>query len=257
MVRDFTLNEYKKLLAVLCNAGSRFLAFEDYLNGKAQQISRFVILRHDIDRWASRALGVARIEKEFDARASYYFRIVPESNQPNIMRQIVDMGFELGYHYEDMSLCNGDINAAKRHFERWLAYFREFSVQTICMHGAPQSKWDSRALWESFSYRDMGIIGEPYFDVDFSSIFYITDTGRRWDGYKVSVRDKIPTHQERWKANGWVYHSTQDIVDAAVSGALPERMITTHPQRWCDALLPWSYEYGRQHLVSWVKKFYL
>ncbi len=36
-----------------------------------------------------------------------------------------------------------------------------------------------------------GIIGEPYFDVDFSRVFYLTDTGRRWDGDAVSVRDKV------------------------------------------------------------------
>jgi hypothetical protein len=35
-----------------------------------------------------------------------------------------------------------------------------------------------------------GIIGEPYFDVDFSKMLYLTDTGRRWDGGIVSVRDK-------------------------------------------------------------------
>ena len=255
MVRDFTLNEYKRLLATLGNAGYRFLAFEDYLSGEIVQPSRFVILRHDIDKWASRAIDVARIEKEFDARASYYFRVVPESNQPNIMRQIVDMGFELGYHYEDMSICHGDAETAKAHFERWLGYFREFyPVRTICMHGAPQSKWDSRTLWKMFNYRDWGIIGEPYFDVDFSSIFYLTDTGRRWDGHKVSVRDKIPVYQEQWVSKGWVYHTTQDIIGAARSGALPKRiMMTTHPQRWHDTVLPWIYEYGRQRLVNAVK----
>ena len=38
---------------------------------------------------------------------------------------------------------------------------------------------------------DFGIIAEPYFDVDFDEVFYLTDTGRRWDGDSVSVRDKV------------------------------------------------------------------
>ena len=38
---------------------------------------------------------------------------------------------------------------------------------------------------------DYGIIAEPYFDLDFDEVFYLTDTGRRWDGDDVSVRDKV------------------------------------------------------------------
>ena len=63
-------------------------------------------------------------------------------------------------------------------------------VKTICMHGSPMSRWDSRLLWKYYDYHDFGIVGEPYFDIDFDEVFYLTDTGRRWDGEGVSVRDK-------------------------------------------------------------------
>jgi len=58
------------------------------------------------------------------------------------------------------------------------------------MHGSPMSRWDSRLLWKYYDYKDFGITGEPYFDVDFDKVMYLTDTGRRWDGDFVSVRDK-------------------------------------------------------------------
>lgn len=61
---------------------------------------------------------------------------------------------------------------------------------SICMHGSPMSPYDSRDLWKQYNYKDFGIIGKPYFDIDFSKVLYLTDTGRRWDGEKVSVRDK-------------------------------------------------------------------
>ena len=54
-------------------------------------------------------------------------------------------------------------------------------VKTICMHGSPLSKWDNRDLWKRYNYRDFGIIAEPYFDLDFDEVFYITDTGRSWN----------------------------------------------------------------------------
>lgn len=41
-----------------------------------------------------------------------------------------------------------------------------------------------------YDYRNYGIIAEPYFDLDFSKVLYLTDTGRRWDGNKVSMRDR-------------------------------------------------------------------
>ena len=76
-------------------------------------------------------------------------------------------------------------------FDRNLYRFREIvPVKTICMHGSPLSKIDNRDLWKVYDYRDFGIIGEPYFDVDFSKVLYLTDTGRRWDGERYNVRDK-------------------------------------------------------------------
>ena len=35
-------------------------------------------------------------------------------------------------------------------------------------------------------YRDLGIIGEPNFDVDYTKVFYITDTGRKWNNEAAS-----------------------------------------------------------------------
>jgi hypothetical protein len=123
------------------------------------------------------------------------------------------------------------------------------------MHGAPRSKYDSRDLWKHYDYHDFGIIGEPYFDVDFSEVFYLTDTGRRWDGFNVSVRDKIPIYQDLWVEKGWTYHSTDDIIRALEAGTFPEQMMmTTHPQRWTDDKGSWFMEAGMQTVKNVVKR---
>jgi hypothetical protein len=86
-------------------------------------------------------------------------------------------------------------------------------------------------------------------------VFYLTDTGRRWDGYKVSLRDKIPVHQEQWTQRGWVYHHTSDIIAAAEQGTLPPHiMMTTHPQRWTDNRTAWLKELLLQHAKNCVKR---
>ena len=122
------------------------------------------------------------------------------------------------------------------------------------MHGAPRSKFDGRDLWRQYNYHDFGIIGEPYFDVDFSKVFYLTDTGRRWDGFNVSLRDKIPVYQDEWIRQGWVYHSTDDELDAITKQSLPQKlMITTHPQRWTNRCGAWLKEAAMQSAKNIVK----
>ena len=255
---DFTLRIYRKLLTTLQHSGYRFVTFEQYCESLPEDRKEepFVILRHDVDLKAKNSLRTAQIEHELGIKASYYFRVVPQSNQPEIIRAITALGHEIGYHYEDMAIAQGDAEQAFAHFKKQLAYFRQFyPVRTICMHGAPTSKWDGRELWKHYDYRQEGIVGEPYFDVDFSQVFYLTDTGRCWDGYKVSVRDKIPQYQDQWTAKGWVYSTTQQLIRAIQKKQLPTRiMITTHPQRWTDNFLAWVKELVMQSIKNAIKR---
>ena len=252
---DFTLRKYKELLLFLQQQGYQFITFEQYCT-QNKPTGQWVILRHDVDRKPQNSLATAQIEHSLGITASYYFRIVPDSNQPEYIRQIAALGHEIGYHYEDMAIANGNAEKAFLHFQQQLAYFRQFyPVRTICMHGAPTSQWDGRELWKQYDYRSVNIIGEPYFDMDFSEVLYLTDTGRCWDGYNVSVRDKIPVYQDEWVTQGLVYHTTNDLIRAIQVGQTPRRMIiTTHPQRWTDNYWAWTKELILQSVKNIIKR---
>jgi len=251
-MQDFTLTTYKKLLQELLSNGYSFQTFQDFIQ---QPEDKTLILRHDVDRKPENALVSAKIEKEASIKAGYYFRIVKESYDENIIRQIAEMGHEIGYHYEDLSLCKGDYERAIRHFEINLEKFRKiYPVKIICMHGSPLSKWDNRDLWKKYDYRNFGIIAEPYFDIDFSDVLYLTDTGRRWNGSYLSVRDKIEGKGQN-AFDSLKFRSTMDIIEAAENGLLPDRiMINTHPQRWDDRFVPWARELIWQNIKNVVKK---
>lgn len=257
---DFSLRTYHRFLVALKNANYRFLTFEAYCAEKDHP-SPFVILRHDVDLKAENSLATAKIEASLGLSATYYFRVISESNKPEIIKAIAALGHEIGYHYEDMTICRGNKEDAIAHFQQQLSYFRQFyPVKTICMHGAPRSKYDGKDLWKYFNYKDFEIIGEPYFDTDFSEIFYLTDTGRCWDGYKVSVRDKIPVYQDIWTKKNLIFHTTQNIIDAvqdeqSLLHQYVGIMITTHPQRWTDKKQLWIKEYLFQSLKNQVKRF--
>ena len=160
-MRDFTLNKYTELLLGLKKGGYRFLTFEQYCLEKASLDDvQYVILRHDVDLKAENSLAIARIVHSFDIKASCYFRVVKQSNKPEIIKAIAGLGHEIGYHYEDMALCGGNPEKAIEHFRKQLDYFRRFyPIKTICMHGAPRSKYDGRNLWKQYDYHDYGIVG--------------------------------------------------------------------------------------------------
>lgn len=128
-------------------------------------------------------------------------------------------------------------------------------------------------LWKRYAYKDLGIIGEPFLDVDFDEVFYLTDTGRRWDGQAVSVRDgvggqgpAVGEHRKRGKEDKRVrglggkhwprFHSTSDIIAAIEAGRFPNKaMITVHPQRWTDNPVEWGKELVWQNVKNVIKKY--
>jgi len=97
--------------------------------------------------------------------------------------------------------------------------------------------------------------------VDFSKVLYLTDTGRRWNGEKVSIRDKVNkradiplgTKGERQQVQG--FKRTSEIIQAVNKGALPDQiMFTFHPQRWTGNSYLWLKEFVVQNVKNQVKK---
>ena len=327
-MKDFTIEPYNLLLKILQIRGYFFQPFSQFLD-KPQE--KFIILRHDIDRLPKNSLRFAQIEHKLGIKGTYYFRIVPQSFDPDIIEKIAALGHEIGYHYEDIDLaakivssskyvvsskkdekeCRKEIEKRRKGdrelnrrkdkstksrpkeelaavaielFEKHLDQFRKYyPIQTICMHGSPLSKWDNKDLWKKYNYKDFGIIGEPYFDIDFSKVLYLTDTGRRWNGGSVSVRDKAVGGRQQAEGidlfEDWVvkpkpgslinmtekgvefqsrynFRSTNDIIRAAEKGELPDKiMITFHSQRWTDKAVPWVKELVWQNVKNvgkWV-----
>ena len=245
---DFTVNTYKRLLQSLINKAYNFQTFAEFL--KAPD-AKSIILRHDVDLLPFHSLAFAEIQAEKGIKGSYYFRAVPQSWNEAVIKKIAGMGHEIGYHYECLTTCNGHLERAFLDFEKNLAALRKLApVSTICMHGSPLSKYDSRDLWKTYDYKKYGLSGEPYFDVDFKKVFYLTDTGRRWDGQRVSVRDKVIS-----SFSSLSFHATQELIDTCDSGNLPPQiMFTFHPQRWTNNPALWVKELVAQNLKNQVKR---
>ena len=247
---DFTLTIYKSLLNAFINKGYEFQTYAEFTECPKKKC---IILRHDVDKKPNHSLMFAKIQSLFDIKGSYYFRMVPSSYNEKIIKEIAELGHEIGYHYETMDITGGDSKKAIEIFKNDLnTLSRLVAIKTICMHGSPMSKFDNRELWKYYNYKDFGITAEPYFDIDFESVFYLTDTGRKFDGDKVSFRDKpMQSISKKWP----VYHKTTDIIKAIEKGSFPQvAMITFHPQRWSDNLFEWLGEYILQNIKNVIKR---
>jgi len=240
-MRDFTLKTYRLLLGTLQKAGYRFQTFEEFMTTPAE--GKAVVMRHDVDEKAFNALKMAQLEHELGIRATYFFRIVKQSNVPEVIRGIAALGHEIGYHYEDLALAEGDLEKAMASFEKNLAYFREYyPVRSVCMHGSSTSKFDNRLLWETRKLSDFGLVGEPYLSVDFNKVFYLTDTGYAWDGGKFATRDIVTN------SFGLQFHTTQQIVACIEAGRFPEKSLILAHTLWTDSLIQWSMLHLREFL---------
>jgi hypothetical protein len=248
-MRDFTLNIYKKLLETALAKGYNFSSYKDYIRNKPA--GKTIILRHDVDDRPQNSLATAVLENKLGIKGSYYFRIVKQSFNEEIIGKIEELGHEIGYHYEDMALNSGDYEKSYAHFKQQLEKFRKISdIQTICMHGSPLSNFDNRALWKKYNYRELGIIAEPYFDTDFSRVLYLTDTGRKWNNTAASIRDKV---EGSLKLS---VDSTEHLVYLFEKNQLPDQiMINIHPQRWTNNSALWMKELLWQNVKNVIKSF--
>ncbi len=247
---DFTLKTYHSLLCALQKADYRFYTFEEYCERKEDlSDSQFVILRHDVDEIASNALKIALLEHELGIRATYYFRIVKQSFDPDIIWKIVALGHEVGYHYEDLVFADGDMSKAIGTFATHLQEIRKFyPVRTVSMHGSSSSIYDNRTLWQHYRLADFGLIGEPYLTTDFRQVFYITDTGYAWDGGKYAVRDVVE--------NGFdlSFHSTKQIINSIENDKFPHQCLMLAHTLWTDNLWQWVLLHLREKLRNSIKR---
>ena len=252
---DFTIKKYKELISALKDAGYEFVTYAEYCEGL--RTDKFIVIRHDVDRSVERARRLAEVELEVGVKASYYFRDKFINENSDDIRYIESLGHEVGYHYEDLVMEKGDVDKAYARFMRNIEKMRQVAdVRTITMHGAPTSRFDSKDMWRVYDYKKLGLIGEPQIDVDWNEMFYLTDTGRSWNG--VSRRDKVVEFKLIWEAKGWIYEKADDVIRALKEGSFPNRvMMTTHPQRWADNMCEWIKEFVMQGIKNLVKKFFL
>lgn len=235
---DFTLAAYGAYLALIRAKYESILTFADLLSNRELPGS-FCAIRHDVDRKPENAIQMARLEHAMGMRATYYFRVKPHTFKPAIIQAISELGHEVGYHYENMSDCDGNVEAALEDFSLKLKRLRELvPVRTVSMHGRPLKRFDNRDLWRDSERHQrlrehFSILGEVYLDIDYSDIAYINDTGRNWTASASNVRDLVCSNVPA------SFRSQADLMKYFRGNPHPRLVFQIHPERWSSSWGEW------------------
>lgn len=222
--KDFTYYKYKELIKAIIDSNYQVFTIVDWYKNEPKQ---GIVIRHDVDRNAANSLEIAKLENKYNIKTTYYFRKTNSSFKPDIIKKIASMGHEIGYHYEDLSLANGDYTKAKEFFNTNLSRLREIAeVKTCAMHGRPFSKYDNRDLWNKYKLEEFDLVAEAFLTIDYSDTYYFTDTGRSWAENSANIRDKVDTNK---KAN---IESTDELIDFINKNQNQKIALVVHPERW-------------------------
>jgi hypothetical protein len=242
MAYDFTLTKYDQFCSALKRLKCSILTVNEYIQANKPDAS-VIVLRHDIDRCLSSALRMAALEARHGIRSSYYVRMTRAVFKPAEIKKLHKLGHDLGYHYEVLAKTRGDHTKAIALFETELEKLRAIvPVNTISMHGSPLKPWNNLDLWQQYDAANYRLNGDISLNIDYSNIFYFTDTGRSWDAGRYNLRDRVNSKRPTTRI-----HSTDQLIDFLSRDANAPVFVNTHPNRWANSF----FDYLTSLLSDW------
>lgn len=225
---SFRHKEYELIVRALRNSNKQIGGVADFL--RAPDKDNYIILRHDVDRRPPQSCALAKLEYDLGVRSVYYFRADSSGRFPlDAIKMIAKLGHEVGYHYEDLSYCKGNYQAALKRFNANLMTLRSItSCETVSMHGAPLSKYNNQDLLRKEDIAQAKLLGDAVTTVQQYSPYYLTDTGGRWLAGQTNLRDRLGL--------AWPDKSLPNNITAFTEFVIKTNQpiyISTHPERWC------------------------
>lgn len=136
---DFTLDNYKRLVALALEKGFEFISYTD----EFVQDRKDILWRHDVEFEPDIALKMAEIEHSLGAKATYFFQIhssyynIFDPHYTEVFNKIKALGHYVGLHFdshyygiENESQLNEFISLDKEYFEKVL----KTKIETFSFH---------------------------------------------------------------------------------------------------------------------------
>ena len=205
----------------------------------AREKEPYLVLKHDVETAVPRALALARIERKYGHRGSFYVQayLLGEEENVALLRQIREMGHEVSYHYDVLDGNKGDFEKALAEFAENIRLFEEkgFPVVTVCQHANPVANRVGYTSNRDFFRSDRVQSLYPHIAdilVDFKRKYhtdytYYSDAGRRF----TAIYDPIDNDRIKSDDKNIPYDDLDAVFAAVRSGG--SAMLSTHSHRWC------------------------
>lgn len=174
---EFTFQAYRGLLSLLQEQGYVCRSYHNYVD-----VSRCVILRHDVDQSLSQAVRLAELEAEEGIRSTYFvllrtdFYNLASKDSLEKLYRIQSLGHEIGLHFDEMfyAPAQGPDWVVQSIIKECglLSALLETEVSSVSMHRP------SKATLEA-DYQIPGIVNS-YGKTFFHDFKYLSDSRRRW-----------------------------------------------------------------------------
>ncbi|MBU1667498.1 hypothetical protein KKC13_03710 [bacterium] len=224
------MEEYEDILKSTLDSGYEYITVRDYYDKLSQnklENKKYFVNRHDIDTDKKMARIFFEIEKKYNVRATYYFRL--STLDIELMKEIEAYGSEASYHFEEIATyCKQHhLKSQKNVFENMENIQKLFKknfrmienalgskLQTVCSHGDFVNRklaLTNVAIIKSQGLREeLGIVCETY-DKIFKDSFDIYVADRPYPLYYtpenifkcIGKYDKIYmlSHPRQWRSN--------------------------------------------------------
>jgi hypothetical protein len=181
---------YRELLAAFLESGHRIVTVEEAARGPIS--GPFLVLRHDVEWSAARARDIAAVEQGLGVRSTLYFRHDTKARDVDVMLDLQEQGFDVGYHYNTLDRSGGDFDLARRLFEAELSELRGagIAITSATPHGDPgirRTGYDTNGdLVRRFPdlLRAQGLLAIGRFGTRFplqGPLLHVSDANMRWN----------------------------------------------------------------------------
>jgi hypothetical protein len=234
------LKEYEKVIKILCEIGYEHITFRDYnkkLKTNSLENKKYFINRHDIDTDVKTAKKFFEIEKKYNVKATFYFRL--STLDFEFMKEIEEYGSETSYHFEEIATYakRNHIKSKdeiithldkikeefKQNFQMIESKMEGKKLQTVCSHGDFANR--KLGIVNNMITRDLklreelGIECETY-DKDIMNSFdiYLSDGAFSLDATAQDIIKMIDnknricmlTHPRQWNVS-WLCNTKENI----------------------------------------------
>lgn len=225
-----------------------------------ENTKNYLVLKHDVETDVSKAYEMAKIERKYGHKGSYYVQAYLLEKEENVkmLKEMAKLGHEISYHYDVMDSQKGDLQKAIEEFEKNKNMFEEngFILRTLCQHGNPVVErvgyTSNRDFFRSplvhEKYPDLSDIMVNFKEKHNTDYVYFSDAGRKFKMIFDPINNDIVNSDDK----NIVYQDLNALLKVIEKDKA--YIISTHPHRWSDSAFIYILKATAFKIIKFIAK---